>query len=264
MAKGVSIMRIACFVGVLLLAWCASTHAQGWLDQRVSGPVVCRADFSLDGYEGLFRDLAGVQNDLVRMLAVAPAEEPIELYLFQDKRTFTSYLQKRYPKVPSRRALFVKGSGPGRVFVYRHDELPIDVRHEGTHALLHASLPMVPLWLDEGLAEYFEVPPAERAYDNPHLGALRWDLRFGNSPSMTALEAKGDLAEMSATDYRHSWAWVHFMIHGPKEARDELVGFLGDIRMSIPPGKLSERLARRLPHPEKLLAQHFKTWRRAP
>jgi hypothetical protein len=166
--------------------------------------------------------------------------------------------------VPLRRALFVKGSGPGRVFVYRHDDLPIDVRHEGTHALLHASLPMVPLWLDEGLAEYFEVPPEERAYDNQHLGALRWDLRLGNLPRINVLEAKGNLADMSATDYRHAWAWVHFMIHGPKEARDELIGFLGDIRMSTPPGKLSERLARRLPNPEKLLVQHFKAWRRVP
>jgi hypothetical protein len=247
-----------------LLACCAVASAQGWLDQRASGPVICRADFSLEGYEGLFRDLASVQNDLVHLLAVPPAEEPIELYLFHDKRTFTNHMQKRYPKVPLRRALFVKGTGPGRVFVYRHDDLPIDVRHEGTHALLHASLPMVPLWLDEGLAEYFEVPPGERAYDNPHLGALRWDLRLGNVPRITVLEAKGDLAEMSATDYRHAWAWVHFMIHGPKEARDELVGFLGDIRMNTPPGKLSERLARQLPHPEKLLAQHFKAWRRGP
>lgn len=256
-------MRIACLIGSwLLLASSLTANAQGWLDQRASGPVVCRANFPLDGYEGLFRDLAGVQNDLVQLLAVPPAEEPIELYLFQDKRSFTNHMQKRYPKVPLRRALFVKGYGPGRVFVYRHDELPIDVRHEGTHALLHASLPMVPLWLDEGLAEYFEVPPAERAYDNPHLGALRWDLRFGRVPHLAALEAKGDLAEMTAADYRHAWAWVHFMLHGPKVAHDELVRFLGDIRMNLPPGKLSERLAHQIPQPEKLLVQHFKAWHR--
>jgi hypothetical protein len=126
-----------------------SSRAEGWRDQRTSGPVICRADFPLDGYEGLFRDLASVQNDLMRTLAVPPAAEPIELYLFHDKRSFSAHMQKRYPKVPFRRALFVKGSGPGRVFVYRHDDLPIDVRHEGTHALLHAALPMVPLWLDE-------------------------------------------------------------------------------------------------------------------
>ncbi len=236
--------------------------AQSWRDQRASGPVVCRADFSLDGYEGLFGDLASVQNDLVRALAIPPAEEPVELYLFHDKRSFTAYMQKRYPNVPMRRALFVKGAGPGRVFVYRHDELPVDVRHEGTHALLHASLPMVPLWLDEGLAEYFEVPPEERAYGHPHLAALRWDLRLGNAPKIVHLEAKRDLADMSTTDYRHAWAWVHFMMHGPVEAREELVQFLGAIRMNTPPGKLSDHLKRRLPGIEARLAQHFKAWKR--
>ena len=31
-----------------------------------------------------------------------------------------------------------------------------DLRHECTHALLHAALPYVPLWLDEGLASLYE------------------------------------------------------------------------------------------------------------
>ena len=239
-----------------------SASAQGWQDQRVSGPVICRADFSLQGYEGLFNDLASVQADLMRTLAVPPAEQPIELYLFRDKRTFTAHMRQRYPKVPIRRALFVKGSGPGRVFVYRHDDLPMDVRHEGTHALLHSVLPMVPLWLDEGLAEYFEVPPDDRAYNNSHLSALRWDLRLGNVPRIAHLEAKRDLTDMSATDYRHAWAWVHFMMHGPIEAREQLVQFLGDIRVSTPPGKLSDHLEHRLPGLEKRLVQHFKDWRR--
>jgi hypothetical protein len=250
---------------LLAIAYCllgAEVPAQGWRDERASGPVVCRADFPLDGYEGLFRDLASVQNDLVRILAIPPAEEPIELYLFHGKRSFSTHMQKRYPNVPIRRALFVKGAGPGRVFVYRHDELSIDVRHEGTHALLHASLPMVPLWLDEGLAEYFEVPPADRAYGNPHLNALRWDLRLGNVPKIAHLEAQRDLSDMSGTDYRPAWAWVHFMIHGPTEARDELVRFLGDIRVSTPPGKLSDHLERRLPGVEQRLVQHFKAWKR--
>jgi hypothetical protein len=249
-------------VGALAAVSAPLAHCQEWKDQRASGPVICRADFSLAGYEGLFHDLASVQNDLVRTLAVPPAAEPIELYLFQDKRTFSGYMQKRFPNVPFRRALFVKGAGPGRVFVYRHSELPIDVRHEGTHALLHAALPMVPLWLDVGLAEYFEVPPAERAHGNPHLNALKWDLRLGKVPKIAKLEAKGDLSDMNGTDYRHAWAWVHFMMHGPIEARDELVQFLHAIRMNTPPGKLSDLLERRLPGVEMRLVQHFKTWKK--
>jgi hypothetical protein len=247
-------------IGLLLLT-CLASVAAGWRDERALGPVVCRADFPLDDYEGVLRDLANVQQDLMRSLAVAPASEPIELYLFHDKQTYQSYMKGRFPTVPMRRALFIKGAGPGRVFVYRHAELAIDVRHEGTHALLHAALPMVPLWLDEGLAEYFEVAPAERAYGNPHLTALRWDLRLGNVPRIAKLEQNRDLSEMNGTDYRHAWAWVHFMLHGPKEAHDELASFLGDIHAGTPPGKLSVRLERSLPGVERRLVAHFANWK---
>jgi hypothetical protein len=253
---------------ILLLGSPHRGAAAGWADQRMAGPFICRADFSLSGYEGLFGELAQVQQDLTRLLAVPSAPEPVELLLFQSKRTYQAYLQLHYPQVPYRRALFIKGSGPGKVFVHRDSfhakELPIDVRHEGTHALLHASLPMVPLWLDEGLAEYFEVAPDKRVDANPHLAAVVWNLRLNMMPPLIQLEAKRDVTEMSASDYRYSWAWVHFMLHGPPEAHDELVRFLADIRGGTPPGRLSERLERRLPQVEKRLVQHFKTWKSRP
>ena len=146
------------------------------------------------------------------------------------------------------------------VFAYMNDDFAIDLRHESTHALLHASLPMVPLWLDEGIAEYFEVPRAQRASGNPHLRTIRWAARLGRTPDLTALEAKADLTGMGRSDYRDSWAWAHFMLHGPKEAHDALVAFLSDIQASTPPGKLSERLTRRLPDLERQYIQHFRNW----
>jgi len=252
----------------LALAAPRALCAAGWVDQRQAGPFICRADFSLAGYEGLFSDLAQVQQDLTRSLGVPPSKETAELLLFQNKTTYQAYLQQHYPKAPYRRALYIKGSGPGQVFVHKdilhQKELPIDVRHESTHALLHGSLPMVPLWLDEGLAEYFEVAPDKRVDGNPHLPTVIWNVRLGMMPPLVQLEAKRDVGEMSAADYRYAWAWVHFMMHGPPEAHDELVRFLGDIRAGTPPGRLSERLERRIPHVEKRLAQHFKDWNHKP
>jgi hypothetical protein len=206
--------------------------------------------------------LGQVQQSLSSALGVEPCREPIELYLFSDKSAYSLFIQQRFPQVPFRRALFVKGSGPGRVFAYRNRELEVDVRHESTHALLHGALPMVPLWLDEGLAEYFEVPPEQRADANPHLAAIKWNLRLGVAPRIVPLEQKRDLADMTATDYRNAWAWVHFMLHGPREAHQELVGFLADIHAGTPPGQLSKRLEQRLPGVEKRLAQHFKDWKK--
>ena len=41
-----------------------------------------------------------------------------------------------------------------------------------THAILNASLRYVPIWLDEGLAKYFETPRGDRATQNPFLDQL--------------------------------------------------------------------------------------------
>ncbi|MBN1854959.1 MAG: hypothetical protein JW829_19650 [Pirellulales bacterium] len=233
------------------------------MDCAVHGPFVCRANFSLDSYQSLFGELALLERELIRTLAIEKAQIPIEVYLFSDRATYETYLRQLYPSVPYRRALFVRSGNLGRVFAYRADALPVDLRHECTHALMHASQPMVPLWLDEGLAEYFEVPEHQRAFDSPHLASLRWNMRFGMIPSLRMLEAKSDLSEMGGLEYRFSWAWAHFMLHGPVDAHRELVYFLADARRGKPPGLLSSRLALAVPDLQMRFVQHFKYWKQA-
>ena len=234
----------------------------GWADTRVSGPFICRADFELDSVEDLLSDLARLQNDLVRCLGVRPAGEPIELYLFHDQRTYKQYLRQHLVDVPYRRALYLKKGGPGIVLAYVSPQLAVDLRHECTHALLHSSLPMVPLWLDEGLAEYFELPPDKRAYDNPYLSTVRWNVRLGILPKLEKLEDENGVGSMSGADYRNAWAWTHFILHGSPEAHQELVAFLRDISASTPPGLLSQRLRQRLPDVERKVAAHFRGLKR--
>ncbi len=249
-------------IWLALLTLVPSTRAAGWADERTSGPFVCHADFALGQYESLFAELAQLQQDLTRRLGVPEARESVEVFLFHSEASYRRYLELRLPQVPFRRALFVKGAGPGKVYAYQSKDLAVDVRHESTHGLLHSALPLVPLWLDEGLAEYFEVPEDQRAFGNPHLKWVRLDSRLGRIPKLAQIEAKRELSEMSSTDYRHAWAWAHFMLHGPPEAHEELLKFLAEIRTGSPPGKLSERLERRLPGVDKRIAEHFKNWKR--
>ncbi len=232
------------------------------VDSRVAYPFLVRADFPLAEYSALFDELIQMQNEVTRVLALPPPREAVHIVLFRDEATYRAYGKKHFPAVPFRRALFVKAAGPGTVYAFRGPELPVDVRHESTHGLLHATLPMVPLWLDEGLAEYFEVAAEQRAAGNPHHDALKWNLRLGRAPRLARLESRHDLSEMTAGDYRDAWAWVHFMLHGPPEAHDELVRFLADIRASAAPGQLSARLESRLPGVERRLVEHFRAWPR--
>jgi hypothetical protein len=248
--------------GLVLLTASFVSAAERWVDTRQSGPFTCQAEFPLDDYETLLLELQELQPELVRILGVTPAAEPVYIYLFADADAHRQFLKEHYPDVPYRPALFVKEGGMAGVYAYRHDGLAVDLRHECTHALLHASLPMVPLWLDEGLAKYFEVPKDQRAFDHPYFGSLRWDMRLGMIRTVSDLEQRHELAEMGASEYRYSWAWVHFMLHGPQESHTTLVRYLSSVRRGEIAGNLSEQMEVAIPGSTDRMVQHFKYWHR--
>ena len=87
-----------------------------------AGPLFAGRIFRWRSIEGLFAELAQLQQDLTRTLAVPAAKQSVEVYLFRNEQTYRTYLEARLPQVPYRRALFVKGSGPGRIFAYKSKE----------------------------------------------------------------------------------------------------------------------------------------------
>jgi hypothetical protein len=249
---------------LLLLAgtgWAAPPPAQWPAEKELDG-IVCHADFPLDEQLGLLGEIARLRQDVVKTLQLKTPEEPIQIFLFAKQATYQAYVQHWFPTVGYRRALFIKQDGRGMVFAYQNTELATDLRHESTHAVLHSCLPSVPLWLDEGLAEYFEVPPHKRVHGNPYLVAVKWNARLGAVPPLEELEKLDDMQQMDLREYRHAWAWVHFMLHGPASAREELIAFVGDIARNKPPGKLSQRLADRVDNLQAVAAAHFRSWRR--
>jgi uncharacterized protein DUF1570 len=242
----------------MLCAAAPSGAENRWPDERQAGPFLCHADFSLAQQQPLLEEISRLQGDLGSVLGAPPARQSVHLFLFQTKATYQTYLEQYFPKLPSRRALFIKARGPGMVFACQGADFETDLRHESTHALLHAWLPDVPLWLDEGLAEYFEVPADERAAGNPHQPAVQALVRSGELPRLKELEVLTKVEEMGRPEYRDAWAWVHFMLHGPPAARDELRRYLSEIAEGNEPGRLSDRLRRRLPDLNRRMAEHFR------
>lgn len=242
----------------------ASADGVAWIDTRQVGPFNIQATFSLASYEKLFAELPDLQRELTRTLGVPPANKPIYVCIFSDVDQYRAYTQKHFPQVPYRSAIFVLEGGSPGVYTYEKSDLDIDLRHECTHALLHASLPVVPLWLDEGIAKYFEVPAGQRAFDHPYFDDLKWkwSLRLGMIRSIESLEQRDDLIDLDAADYRYSWAWVHFMMHGPEAAHQTLVRHLACYQQSTPAGKLSVQLAQAAPNPTEKMIQHFKHWQK--
>ena len=244
-----------------LLAIAEQAHAdEAWVDFYNSAPFHYRSEFQLDGRQDLFREIDLLKSDVELILDLKGSDNAIQLNLFRTNTSYWRYVSQRIPEGMTRRALYVKGPDMGRVYVQRSSKLETDLRHEATHALLHNMVPYLPMWLDEGIAEYFEVPRQKRAFGNTHLRSLRWAIRFGWRPSLTELEKSRDLSEMKRLDYRNSWAWVHFLLHESPESRKVLIDYLNDIKFGNPPGPFSDRVRNRIPNVEARMLAHFKNW----
>jgi hypothetical protein len=212
--------------------------------QTQVGPYTVFTNYPIAPDAPPIRQLQSLERQLEAKLAIRvdPAEGPIEVYILNDRKAFEHFLRFYYPELPPRRAFFLAQGSRRVVYTSNGDRLEEDLRHEATHALLHAAVAELPLWLDEGLAEYFEVREERDGVNDEHMSRLPLDLAEDWTPSLEKLEEFQDVRKMSPRDYRESWAWVHFCLNGPNSARAALLAYLGDLRTSPSATPLSRRL----------------------
>jgi hypothetical protein len=229
---------------------------------RVS-QFVFQHDFPLDRKLPLFQELAALREQVYRDLQLPPSNTPIFVHLFENQQRYESFMHDRYPKLPTRRAFFIADTprfGGGEqllVYTYWGDRINQDLRHELTHALLHSVLKDVPIWLDEGLAEYFELAPGWKGINYQHLAQLRGGPSGPFRPDLARLEGLSEVQDMTPAEYREAWAWVHLMLHGKAEARRVLVGYLRELRTNPHPGPLRPRLTALYPSLDEALQAHL-------
>jgi hypothetical protein len=220
------------------------------------------SNFELQRNLPLFAELEELGEQVHRELQLPPSRNLVQVYIFEDRDRFEHFMQSKYPELPKRRAFFVAqphGVGsPEELLVYTYwgDRVREDLRHELTHALLHSVLKNVPIWLDEGLAEYFELPPEKQGVNATHLGRLRHGATEFK-PALARLEQFSQVQEMGPQEYQEAWAWVHLMLRDKPEARKALLAYLQQLRRTDAPGPLQPRLAAVYPNPDEALARHL-------
>ncbi len=221
--------------------------------------LMIHCDFPLAAQHRLIEELTARRFDISRRLGVPISNEPIHVYLFEDSKSFDSFMRLYHPDFPDRRAFFVETDT--RLIVYAHwgDRVAEDLRHEVTHGYLHSMVANLPLWLDEGLAEYFEVPRGQHGVNRSRLGLLTARLKQGPwQPDLQRIEQLDDAFEMTQDDYAEVWAWVHFLLH-PRADRGELLhGYLADLRREGTAAPASVRLAQVLREPGPSLIEHVR------
>lgn len=229
---------------------------------RVS-PYVFLSDFEIQKDLPLFQELARLRDQLYGDLKLPDSTTMIQVYLFEDRERYDKFMQGKYPKLPSRRAFFVAQTrGVGRsedllIYTYWGDRVQQDLRHELTHALLHSVLKDVPLWLDEGLAEYYENPQENNGINRQHVEQLRKDLQNDFKPDLIRLELMDEVGKMNRAEYRESWAWVHYLLHSTPDNKKVILAYLQQLKENPAPGSLREKLLENVQMPESDLKAHI-------
>jgi hypothetical protein len=242
-------------------AGCISTlHGRMALPDRyavVRPPLVFHSNFPLAAHHRLLDELTARRGDLGNQLGLPSSDEPVHVYLFDNAQEFDAFIHRQYPDFPQRRAFFVETDTQLMVYAQWGDRVAEDLRHEATHAFLHAAVPSLPLWLDEGLAEYFETPRGQLGMNTEHLELLSPRIEQGQwRPDLRRVERLTRALEMTQHDYAECWAWVHFMLHSRPENAEVLRAYLADLRRHGTAEPLSERLARVSAPPERAMVEH--------
>ncbi|RMF40268.1 MAG: hypothetical protein D6753_12050 [Planctomycetota bacterium] len=197
-----------------------------WPYEQRCGRFVVHADFDWTHALPVTTVLEEIDRDVQATLRLPPSENPIHVVVMKSESAYRRYMETYFPKLPFRRALFLRDRGPGMLFTYQHPAVLDDIRHEVTHAVVNDDRPPLPLWIDEGIAEYFEPPSADRYAGNPYLAVVQEELNHRSLIPLETLEAIEDLATFGDEHYRHSWAWVHFLLHRTPRSRELLVEYV--------------------------------------
>ncbi len=225
----------------------------------VREPLIVYSDFAVEPHHRLLEELIARRADVSRTLNLPSSAERAHVYLFDSTDRFRQFMRLHHPEMPDRRAFFLETDTRLLVYTQWGDRVAEDLRHEMTHAYLHAVVPNLPLWLDEGLAEYFEVPRGYAGLNYEHLAMVLDQIEQGKwTPNLARLEQLHPADNMSLGEYAESWAWVHFLLHGHPGGSTILQAYLADLRVHAVAEPLSQRLMATLPASGEALAAHIR------
>lgn len=222
--------------------------------------LVLHSDFSLDEEHRLIEELTAQREWLTNTLRLSATEVPIHVYLFADDAAYYAEMERKFPEFANRRAIFVVNGDQLSVYAHWGEHVADDLRHEVSHGYLHAAIPNLPLWLDEGLAEYFEVGKARGGMNRAHVRLLsQKQITEEWSPSLARLEQIDAAAGMTQEDYAEAWAWVHMLLESEHELSNVLIDYLADLRQGGAGALLGTQLGNRMAKPELALLEHLES-----
>ncbi|HEY2827826.1 MAG TPA: DUF1570 domain-containing protein [Pirellulales bacterium] len=214
--------------------------------------LVVHSNFELPSQHRLLQEINAERVDVSNKLNLPISDEKIHVYLFKEPQQFYEFIRQKYPNFPDRRAFFLETDTRLTVYAYWGDRVADDLRHEVCHGYLHSMVQNLPLWLDEGLAKYFEVPRGTHGLNTTLLSELTKQAKQGRwRPDIRRLESLRSPADMTELDYAEAWAWVHWLLETDAAHKSLLQEYLADLRRTGTPAPLSLYVRRLGGQPEQ-------------
>lgn len=225
----------------------------------VRDQLVIHSDFHVPQRHRLLDELVARRTDIAGILSLPMSDELINVYLFEDATKFKAFMQSKHPDFADRRAFFVKNDTELKIYAHWGERVGEDLRHEVTHGYLHSAIPNIALWIDEGLAEYFEVSRGNKGINAQHVYLL--SNRYRQSewiPDVARLEKIRLPQDLKQIDYAESWLWMHYLLQHNEATRKLVQDHFARLRLSGNDEPLSKQVKRLLPNAEVDLVEHLR------
>jgi tetratricopeptide (TPR) repeat protein len=173
---------------------------------------------------------------------------PTSIFVFKDAFSFQPYARSYNSKVVDKGGYFL-GRQLGNYVAINADQHGQErelIYHEYIHYLLRNNVATLPLWLHEGLAEYYstlEVGKGEARLGLPPAQHVQWLRQHALIPLTTIFAVDEHSPEYneqarSGGFYAESWLLVHYLISGSPDRRGEAAELLRLAQAGTPPDRL--------------------------
>lgn len=173
---------------------------------------------------------------------------PTYIFVFKDAPSFRSYQRTYNGKPLDSDGYFLSQQLANYVAINgdQHGDEKVIIYHEYLHYLMHNNFAALPLWLNEGLAEYYSTFQSDRnevRIGQPVREHVFWLRQHTFIPLTTLFAVTEKSPEYNEADrrggfYAESWALVHYMISGNPERRRQASEYLRLIQTGTPPDQI--------------------------
>jgi tetratricopeptide (TPR) repeat protein len=226
---------VAWGIGTAGAAASPADSAQGWSQLRSANFYVIG-----DAGAGQLRQVAERLEQFRETLgilfpdALTGANTPTTVIVFKTQRSYEPYKPLYQGKAKAITGYFMPGEAVNYITLTTEDGIEVlgpVVYHEFVHLLLNKSIRSVPLWFNEGLAEYYATFQVQAGGQVAVLGNVQEDhvqrLRDHFLPldQLVTVDHDSPLyneADKASVFYAESWALVHYLLIGDQGKHSKL------------------------------------------